>query len=68
MILPDPYEGYPFQPEAVTKWKVEHDHENIEKILIDRNCDCEHFRLAQGTPLPRKRCFKPSRSPWIAKL
>ena len=46
--MPDPYNGYPYDPCGVTKWKDEHDTQKVEEVLLDRNK--EHFRQADGTP------------------
>ena len=48
ITMPDPYNGYPYDPCGVTKWKDEHDTQKVEEVLLDRNK--EHFRQAAGTP------------------
>ena len=48
IIHPEPYQGYPYNPEEVNQWKEEHNQEKLEKILLDRNN--AHFQQAKGTP------------------
>lgn len=31
VMIPDPYEGYPYQPEDINQWKTVHEQDEIEK-------------------------------------
>ena len=48
ITTPDPYNGYPYNPTEVRKWRDEHDTQKIEDMLLERNRD--HSRQAARTP------------------
>ena len=56
IIHPEPYQGYPYQPEGVSAWKEEHDQEKIEKLLLERNH--AHFSQASGTPFTSREMME----------
>jgi hypothetical protein len=41
-------ESYPYDPDTVKAWKMIHDHETLQRYLIERNKN--HFGQAHGTP------------------
>lgn len=55
-MVPDPYSGYPYQPEDVDRWRLEYDSEKMENILINRNR--EHLRQATGTPFTNEEMLR----------